>query len=259
MRNIIAASDLSERSRPAVRRAVNLAADCGAKLTLLHVVDETMPATLSDQLSAGAKALLTEQIEADAAGRDITTEVCVIVGDAFEEVNQLVERINADLLVVGQHRRRKFFDQIRETTMEHLVRASRAPVLLAMGEGDSPYAQTLSGVDLSEVCAGALHKLRMIAPQAELTLFHAHEVSFRKEAEQDYETWKSMNVLPDNLPGPVFIEANAMDALHEMMDDKTYDLLAVGAHTRSNAGRYFLGNFSADLIRKPPCDLLLAK
>lgn len=143
--------------------------------------------------------------------------------------------------------------------MEHLVRASPAPVLLAMGEADSAYAQVLSGVDLSAVCAGALHKARMIAPQAKLTLFHAHEVSFRKEAEQDYETWKAMNVLPDNLPSPVFVEANAMDALHEMMDDNTYDLLVIGAHTRSNAGRYFLGNFSADLIRKPPCDLLLAK
>lgn len=259
VKNIVAASDLSERSKPAVQRAVQLAAASGAKLTVVHVVDDSMPADLSDQLMAGAKALLTDQITADVAGRDVTAEVHVAAGDPMEAVKQVVEQTTADLLVVGVHRRRKFFDHVRETTMEHLVRSSRAPVLLAMAPADEPYKHVLSGVDLSLVCATALHKVERVAPEAELTLFHAHEISFRKEAEQDYATWQAMHALPKNLPTPTFIEATALDALQEMMDGQTYDLLAIGAHTRSNAGRYILGGFSASLIRKPPCDLLLAK
>lgn len=256
---IIVASDLSERSRPAVRRAVHLAADSQAKLTVLHVVDAAIPPDLSNQLQAGAQALLSEQVLEDAAGRTLSWEVAVVVGDAIEAVQQTAQTHEADLLIFGLHRKRTFFDHIRETTMEHLVRASRAPVLLAMGHGDAPYAQALVGVDLSQVCAHALNKVRMMAPQAALTLFHAHEISFRREAERDYKTWQALFPLPADLPDPVYLEATAADALEDMLDKAQYDLLAMGAHTRSNAGRYVLGGFSAKLIRNPPCDLLLAK
>lgn len=259
MKNIVAASDLSERSKPAVQRAIHLAAASGARLTVVHVVDDSMPPDLSDQLKAGAKKLLSDQIAAQTAGHDLQSDVHVATGDPMEAVKRIVEHTRADLLVVGVHRRRTFFDHVRETTMEHLVRSSRVPVLLAMAPADDPYARVLSGVDLSRVCAAALHKIAMVAPEAELTLFHAHEISFRNEAEQDYETWQAIHALPKNLPRPTFIEATARDALDDMLDGQTYDLLAIGAHTRSNAGRYILGGFTAGLIRKPPCDLLLAK
>lgn len=259
VQSIIAASDLSDRSRPAVRRAAKLAAENDATLTVLHVVDDSMPKGLSDQLVAGAEALLSQQLSADAADLNLTADIEVVVGDAVEKVNQVVLGSKADLLVVGSHRRRTFFDQIRETTMEHLVRASRVPVLLATGQVEGDYARVLGGVDLSKVCALALHKIRMIAPRADLTLFHAHEVSFRTEAGQDYDDWKTMYPVPGGLPDPIFVEGSAVDAVREIMAENSYDLLAIGAHTRSNAGRYILGGFSSSLIRNPPCDLLVAK
>lgn len=257
--SIIVASDLSERSRQAVRRGVNLAADLNTKLTVLHVVDDAMPTTLSNQVQREAAGTLSDEVATDADGRKINHEIKVVVGDTIEEINAQTRSSNADLLIVGLHRRRVFLDHIKETTMEHLIRSSRLPVLLVANKADEAYTRVLGGVDLSRVCASALHKIRMIAPQAELTLFHAHEVSFRKEAERDYATWKAVSDLPGDLPDPVFVEARARDALHEVMDKGRYDLLAIGAHTRSNAGRYILGGFSAGLIRNPPCDLLLAK
>ncbi|WP_370402090.1 universal stress protein [Sulfitobacter sp. JB4-11] len=259
MKNIVVASDLSERSEPAVQRAINLAAASGARLTVVHVVDDSMPSGLSDQLLAGANALLSDQVAQEMEGSDVTTDIKVVTGDVFEAVNEVVDQTNADLLVVGIHRRRKFFDQVRETTVEHIIRSSSVPVLLAMAPGNDPYVRVLGGVDLSKVCAATLHKIGMVAPKAELNLFHAHEISFRKEAERDYETWQAMHVLPENLPPPTFVEGTAVDALHELMDGKSFDLLAIGAHTRSNAGRYILGSLSAGLIRNPPCDLMLAK
>lgn len=259
MKSIVVASDLSDRSRQALRRAVSLAANSKADLTVLHVVDEAIPADISNQVRVGARTLLTEQVAADAKDRDIAVTVTVEVGDAIEIIGAVTESAKADLLVVGLHRRRKFLDQIRETTMEHLIRSSDIPVLLVAGEADETYTHVLSGVALSEVCATALRRIPMIAPRADLTIFNAHEVSFRKEAENEYETWKAMNPLPESMPDPVFVEATAADALEDILKNGSYDLLAIGAHTRSSAGRYILGGFTAGLIRNPPCDVLIAK
>lgn len=259
MKSIMVASDLSERSRQAVRRGINLAADMNAKVTILHVVDDAMPGALSAQVQREALVSLSDEVAADADGREIDHEIKVVVGDTIGEISSMAQTTQADLLVVGLHRRRVFLDHIKETTMEHLIRSSRLPVLLVAERADRDYARVLGGVDLSRVCASALHRLREIAPRAELTLFHAHEMSFRKEAERDYATWKAMSDLPQDLPKPRFVEASARDAVHDLMEQERYDLLAIGAHTRSNTGRYILGGFSAGLIRQPPCDLLLAK
>lgn len=259
VKSIIVASDLSERSRQAVRRGVNLAAGLDARLTVLHVVDAAIPATLATQIQKEAVQSLADDVAEDAKGRQIAHEIKVVVGDTIEEINGTAQASNADLLIVGLHRRRVFLDHIKETTMEHLIRSSHLPVLLVSEEADHDYARVLGGVDLSPVCASALHKMRVIAPAAKVDLFHAHQVSFRKEAERDYATWKAVCGLPDDLPEPMFVEGSAQDALHDVMAKERYDLLAIGAHTRSNTGRYILGGFSAGLIRQPPCDLLLAK
>ncbi|MCV3272812.1 universal stress protein [Roseobacter sinensis] len=259
MKNILVASDLSDRSRQAVRRGVELSARTGARLTVLHVVDAAMPEPLSGSVKTDATRLLAQEVAEDAGTRSIAHEIKVVIGDTVEEIHQIAEEIEADLLIVGLHRRRVFLDHIKETTMEHLIRASARPVLLVARDVTGPYSRVLGGVDLSSVCASGLHKIEMVAPGAELTLFHAHEVSFREEAERDYETWQAVSELPDGLPDPVFVEAKARDALTDIMAEDDYDLLVIGAYTRSNAGRYILGGFSSGLIRQPPCDLLLAK
>jgi universal stress protein E len=43
MKRILVATDLSERSRLALRRALSLARQFGAELTILHVVDDERP------------------------------------------------------------------------------------------------------------------------------------------------------------------------------------------------------------------------
>ncbi len=218
-----------------------------------------MPEPLARSVQRDATQILTQETTEDAGARNIAHEIRVVIGDTVDVIHNVAEELDADLLIVGRHRRRVFLDHIKETTMEHLIRASARPVLLVVDAADAPYAHVLGGVDLSEVCAAGLHKIGLVAPSAEVTLFHAHEVSFRKEAERDYETWKAVSKLPERLPAPIFVEARARDALEDVMAQGAFDLLVIGAYTRSNAGRYFLGGFSSGLIRNPPCDLLLAK
>lgn len=259
MQKIIVASDLSDRSRPAVKRAVDLAIAVNAKLIVVTVVNEDIPKDLSRQVQVGSQTILSEQVAKDAGERPLDVDINVIVGDPMAEINEVARSSDAELLVVGLHRRRKFLDQIRETTMEHVIRSSRIPILLAARPAEHGYRNVLCGVAMSRVCATALQKIPMVAPDASLTLFHAHKVSYRKQAMRDYEIWKAVYSPPDDAPEPIFVEDTARDALDDLMSGGSYDLVAIGGHTRAEGGRYFLGRFTAGLIRHPPCDLLIAK
>jgi nucleotide-binding universal stress UspA family protein len=264
VKNIVVASDLSERSRAAVQRATNLAVEHNAQLTVLHVVDNAMPDDVSEHVQADARKILQEQVTADAGARTVDFRIEVLIGDVIEEINKFTHGAKTDLLVVGPHPRRKFFDQFRETTMEHIVRSSRRPALLVIGPGDKAYAKVLIGTDLSGVCAIAVQKARMTAPRSEVTVLHAHAASYRTLAELDYATWLTRYALPADLPAPVFAEEKANNALEDAMSQSRYDLLAVGAHTRSNAGRYALRSLAARLVRDPPgaarsCRRILAR
>ena len=259
MEKIIVASDLSDRSQPAVRRAVALAVETGAELVVLFVVSDDLPERLSEPVRIGAETMLTEQLAEFAGGAPLRFNVQVRIGDPLDVIDEVAGGSGADLLVMGRHRRRKFLDQVRETTVEYLVRSSRIPVLLVTSDADTPYRAVLCGVAFSEVCTSALRTIPMVTPEAEVTLFHAHEVSFRQEAERDFETWKTIYGLSPDLAAPIFVEARARDALDDLLEAATYDLIAIGGHTRADGGRYFVGRFTSGLIRNPPCDLLIAK
>ncbi len=259
MEHIIVASDLSDRSEQALRRGVGLAERLGARLDVYHVVDSAMPLGIAEDVRHQAQAALENTIRDYAPNTRLDYTINVLVGDIVEEITQVLRQSNPGLLVVGIHRKRLFLDQIKETTMERLVRASRQPVLLVTGAADQDYANVLGAVDLSRACEAALRHARRIAPDAKLSLFHAHEVSFLKESQRDYDTWKAVAALPDNTPEPVFVEASPDDAIQDLMDQDKYDLLALGIHSRSNLGRLLIGGLTARLIRNPPCDLLVAK
>lgn len=275
MQSILVASDLSVRSDRALRRAVRLAETLGARLVVGHVVDSAMPLELAETVRVQAAKTLEDQFQACKPDPDLDHEVVTIIGDPLIEVNILAAGAGAELVVLGLHRERSHMDLIRQTTMERLIRASECPVLLVVNETDSPYRHLLCGVDMSQACANAITAGRTIAPGADVTLFHAFHVPYRRmtnpsdsaaatlpfrhEAEQEFARWRTDNALPADLPQPVFVDASPSVALDRMLVDHQPDLLTLGAHARSNLGRYILGSFTSALIRNPPCDLLVAR
>ncbi|MEJ6402739.1 universal stress protein [Yoonia sp. 2307UL14-13] len=259
MKRILVASDLSERSDHAIRRAVRLAEAHGASVTVAYVVDSALPAYIAAHVQKQATITLQTKLNDCVPDPKLKTDIQVPVGDVVTEVGEVAEQVMADLLILGVHRRRLFFDKIKETTMERLIRHSRQPVLAVVNPAEAPYAHLLAAVDLSPACARAVRLAKALLPQARIGLFHAHDVSFHKEAERDYATWLAVAGLDDDLPPPMFVEARPVDAVDQIMKDNDHDLLVMGAHTRSNVGRFLLGGFSSDMIRNPPSDILVAK
>ena len=271
MDTIIVATDLSDRSDRAVERALSLAEANGATCHVVSVTDDALPVALSEQLSEGVEEHLQKVLE----GRQnaVKTEVTILRGDVAEMLIRFALLRDADLIVMGLHRRRMFLDKLRETTMTRIVAASPTPVLLVKNDASEAYASTLVPVSFSPSCAGAIQAANMLAPGTKVVGFHALHVPFqgltgvedsdmahaaREEAEQTRASWMAEQSLMDYVDAPDIIPGAVRAVLDQKLAEESSDLLAIGAHTRSGLSIQKLGGFAADLVRDPPVDLLIS-
>jgi nucleotide-binding universal stress UspA family protein len=173
VRQILAATDFSERSHRAVRRADLLARESGARLMLLHVVDDDRDARIVEAESVVARAMLGEMKKGLASGS--SCEARLEMGDPFDGIIRTARECAADLVVMGAHRRQLLRDIFVGTSIERVTRSRVAPVLMVNAEPTAPYRRALLGVDLSEHSAYALRFARKagIVSHAELAVAHA--------------------------------------------------------------------------------------
>lgn len=273
--SILVATDLSARSDRAVRRAVQIARDQNAKLRVMTVLDDAMPEDVLATLHAKTLAALQRFVSTLSNGVDI--QVDAQAGDPTTEILNACEA-HVDLLVMGTHRTRPFMDSLRETTAQRITRLTATPVLLVTDRADHPYAKVLCACDFSPASGAAVKMAHAIAPTATLAPVHAlHvpyagrlaqnpaaqtaiEASFRNEAESDAKAWLSDASLPTGrMTDLEILPGSALAVLHNKINTDTIDLVAVGAHGRVGAARSLLGSLATDLMRDPPCDVLIAR
>ena len=77
MHNLMAATDLSSRSGKALHQAMLIALQCGARLVILHVVDERQPTDLTDRRISEVKTFL------NASAADIAVPVHIPLNASY--------------------------------------------------------------------------------------------------------------------------------------------------------------------------------
>ncbi|MDX5400874.1 MAG: universal stress protein, partial [Rhodobacterales bacterium] len=133
MQSIMLATDFSERSDRALRRAVILARAHGARIELVHVVDDDRPRSIVEQDTKQARQLLSELARSLEALDGVACGTKVLLADPFAGLTQAVEQTNPDLLVIGPHRRQFLRDAFVGTTAERTIRSVSCPVLMVNG------------------------------------------------------------------------------------------------------------------------------
>src|SRR5690606_2613472 len=112
---ILAATDFSTRSYRALRQA-GLLARAGMELHIVHVVDDDQPADLVDLESREAERIIREQIASVPELDGVDAHPQVIGGYPFEGILQAARDVEADLIVMGSHRRQILRDIFVGTT-----------------------------------------------------------------------------------------------------------------------------------------------
>lgn len=273
--SILVATDMSPRSDRAVRRAAQIARDHDAALTVMTVLDDAMPQDLIKALHAKARATLERFVAS--VYDEVNVTIRAEPGDPTTDILRACSD-NVDLLVMGTHRMRPFLDAIRETTMQRIVRRTATPVLLVTDRADHPYARIIAACDFSPASSGAMRMAHALAPTATIQPIHAlhvpysgrlaqHkaagdaiEASFRHEAESAAKTWLHDEELPTpQMTDLEILPGAAYPILQGKISAGDIDLIAVGAHGRVGAARSLLGSLATDLMRDPPCDVLIAR
>jgi len=134
--SILCPVDFSDLSALALRRAIAMAGESRAHLTLLHVTDPLLDAaaraagtedTITSQTQDELKALL-HAVSPDGVKASMTVEVAV--GDPAQEIVRQAFTCGADLIVMGTQGRDRAQRLFMGSTATRVLESSTIPVLV---------------------------------------------------------------------------------------------------------------------------------
>jgi len=154
IRKILAPVDFSDVSEHALSYATGLAADLGAKMLVIYVVEPivfagspiapemSVPHLIEDQRRAAAESV--DKLVARLAKRKIEVEGMVRTGTAYHVIVDSAAAESCDLIIMGTHGRGGLGHFLLGSVAEKVVRLSPCPVLTVRG-GDQPAKQKTKG------------------------------------------------------------------------------------------------------------------
>ena len=275
---LLIASDLSARADRALERAISLAVEKCWDLTVVHIVDEDLPATLADRQKYEAEGVLRTQIASNPAAAKLDIDVLVTFGRDYSSILNIAEQTDARAVVLGTHRREGLAGMFRGTTAERVIRAGNLPCLVVKQRVQGPYRRALIGIDFSVYSHRAIQFAAEMLPDCKLILIHAYDVPYRgflyggtQELSKQQER-QFLKLVDDEFAAflapldtrlqrldRVIQEGSPVQVLHEKIKSMHSDLIVVGTHGRTGVAHTFLGSVAEALLKDAPCDVLAVK
>ncbi|MFP4328545.1 MAG: universal stress protein [Paracoccaceae bacterium] len=279
MQKIMLATDFSERSDRALRRATLLARQTGAGLCVVHVVEDDQPRRLVENAREAAAAQLQDLGETLQRVDGLACETRLLLGAAFDGIVRAVAEERPELLILGPHRRQALRDVFSGTTADRAIRAVACPVLMVNAPPVAPYRRLMLATDLSAEDARLVTTCRALGllDGAEAQLLHVH----LSETVQQLAS----HGLPANEHGmandaahegaasgldafarsvgmasaPRMLRRGLHDTGEEILraaSEASADLVVLGTHARSGLERFFLGSVAEAVLRRAERDVL---
>lgn len=279
MKRLLVATDFSTRSDRALRRATLLAREKAAELVLVHVVDDDQPQSLMQLEQREATAILHDLASTIRKNDGLACETHLALGDPFRAIGDAAEAFDADLVVMGPHRRDLLREVFVGTTVERTIRQSKRPVIMANAVPAKAYERILIATDFSECSTQAVQAVRKLGllEGHELGALHAFEIppgslmlsgsmtnaevknQIAEEGNRvaaELEQFLHKNQLTPGRRFVVPIEYSAATAIRECSRTWRADLLVIGTHGRSGVGRVLLGSVTEDVLRESTIDVI---
>ncbi|MDZ4201330.1 MAG: universal stress protein [Gallionella sp.] len=288
---IVVATDFSENASRAVRQAAHLARAWDASLTLVHVFNDSVWASLKAVYDlpgwADIRPAETARARLDAlAGQiaqefGITADTEVRIGRASQQIGDLVAARQADLLVVGEHGENWVSDIVLGGTALKVLEASRIPVLLVRQPVPALYRNIVIATDFSATAERAACLALECFPDAHHALIHAWLLPFessmrmggaRDENIQHYRDREFAIVsarMAECAQGCAHLSVHGLLeklALHgapaEVVLGQTRaagnDLIVIGKHGGEVIDELLLGSVTQNILYHADCDVLLS-
>lgn len=268
-KSILMATDLSARSDRPLDRALALAKQWDARLTILHVLEARMKE--GAETSADT---IREQVQADLPAYD-SAAVLIVTGSAPETIVRIAKETDTDLIVTGVARYNSMRDYVLGTTVDHIIRHATVPVLIVKTRPRKPYRSLLVATDRSDCSRDALLTAADLFPEAALHLVHAYHVPYevwlssadvheyvRVEAERDLDTFLNSAGLSPALRERVQATLGYGEigtVISQAIRDTGADLVVLGTHGRNGFRHATIGSIAESLLSWVPVDTLMVR
>lgn len=274
---VLVGIDLSERSRNACSRAVQLACAGGGSLTLVHVTSDLLPQKLVAAHDSYAHDVLEERVlKARADGMGEVAQL-IVHGRDYEQLIEQARKDRSDLIVVGRHRPSSVLQDMLGTTVDRVLRFGGIPVLAAQRKAEQPYNSILVAVDFSPASRRALEHAVRWFPQARIVVLTAYgsprrslladSAARQSAAEMQRLALKGFLAEVAQALGPDYAAAAGRivpvvehgwpeDVVLHAVEESKHDLVVIGTHARTGIGHAVLGSVAEWVLMEAPCDVL---
>jgi nucleotide-binding universal stress UspA family protein len=257
--HLVAASDESDAGRQAAWAALELAAETGARVTVMRTVPFDGHATPS------GREHLRRWVESDLPPLDPqpSTDYSVAWGVPGIEIGRFAERVRAELPVLGRKPRSRATRLLLGDTADAVARRSRIPCLFVPPRGTPP-RRVLAAVDGSERGMVVLEAAGVFARQVGAELqpltvepVHAGEPAHLAAAVPATRGDRVRSRVRDVVACDVDERrGDVVEQILEAVDQRMPDLLVVGCHRGGPAGVIEAGSTARRLIHIAPCAML---
>jgi universal stress protein E len=281
MTRLALATDFSEASRPALRRAARLAG-AGGEIIVIHVHaplaangDPRAREIAAEERNAIALLFAAARDELERGGARVTE--LPLEGVPHEAILEALRSGRVEVLVCGTHGRSGLRRVFLGSVAEKVARASAVPVLVARGPAERDLERVLVAIELDERGARvAAAACALAAPGATVDVVHfisiASLVSVPGRAyvttelpRLEADARRRGGALVDELRGRG-VEArftveigDPREGVLRRVEERAHDLVAVGSHGRGGLARLTLGSVSESILRHAPCSVLVVR
>lgn len=281
MSSIMVATDFSERSDRALRRATLLAKEFQLDIHLVHVVDSDKPHRLLVREQEESEKILRELAGTLRSVDDLRCTTRVVLDAPFHGLVQVVKDSKPELLVLGPHRRQLLRDTFVGTTAERTIKAVACPVLMVNALPASGYRNIMLTTDLSDcsrLALKAFFKLGVAqnricsvlyafdAPalrlgMSDMAMEKDEQVAYLKDLEKGSAA--SLSYFLSDMEGSVsrqiveHEETAPSNVIFKVVAREGVDLIVVGTCGHRGLTKFFLGSVALDVLRSSSVDVLV--
>ena len=294
--HILATTDMSDSSHPALAYASAFGSGYGANLSLLHVVPtfdaiQMPPGTLGDAVqmvypSSRDEVIATMQRHVESAG--LPEGSLYLMAEAGDPVDTIVDQaigIPADLIVMGSHGRSGLNRLLYGSVTEHVLHRSPCPVLTvpshsASAPSDAQFRRILCAMDFSPAAMQALgfalelgrrsrgivivqHAIEWLPDEEPRMHAHFNVAEYRVYLLEDARARLEHLLASEDQTNvdvqPVVSAGRSYREILKEAEARAADLIVMGAHGRGGIGHALTGSATNQVVRAAACPVLTVR
>ncbi len=281
LKRILVGLDLDAASKSLLKTVDFLARTFKSQIVLLHVIEEVTPQRINEEFFESVRDAAELSMKRATETLDVETtkrlKTFISHGNTFTALIEKAREQEADLIIIGPHRKAGLAGVILGNTAQRIVRKAPCPVVVVKGGRPAQFDRILVPVDFSEPSRQSLveaidlarilgssiailHVIEpIIYPYVGFAEAYVPPVSTREEMAMARSDLKSLlgSVDMGNVPFESTIRrGNAAETIKRYVRRKGIDLVVMGTHGRTGLPHVLIGSTTEKVVRESSCSVL---